>query len=227
MLESFTGKNMKDKIQELLKKEIPQRHSYFQLKYFVIGNQPTNQSKMWQCLRELKNRYDSLEALDLEVEETKDKIELIDIAIEKMEIDKKQVHSYGILFEKECDIKLRQLNRQKIAAVSNLSQLEEKKKWLEQECLFFVETYKNIEKIEPLKNFDDLDSQLRYWEERLSQKLNIKMLTNNQLDTELVETIVSLPDDTSIKKQIMTTLNIRHKTMLKQFQQTIKNIEEN
>lgn len=218
---------MKNEIKKILENEIPQRHSYFQLKYFVIGNQPTNQSKMWQCLRELKNRYDSLEALDLEVEETKDKIELLDISIEKLKLDKKNENSYGILFEKECDVKLRQLERQKIAATSNLQQLDEKKKWLEQECHFFIETYKNIEKIEPLKNFDDLDSQLRYWEERLSQKLNLKMLTNNQLDTELVETIVSLPDDMSIKKQIMTTLNIRHQTMLKQFQQTIKNIEEN
>ena len=181
---------------------------------------------MWQCLRELKTRYESLESLELEVEETKDKIELLNISCEKFENDKNTPNQHGNLFERECNIKIRQTKRQITAAESNLNQLAEKKKWLEQECQFFLQTFKLLQEVEPLKNFDDLDAQLQYWGERLSQKLNLRMLTNNQLDTELVETIIALPDDMPIKKQTMTTLNIRHETMLRQMQQTIKSIEE-
>jgi prephenate dehydrogenase len=34
------------------------RHSYFQLKYFIVGKEPTPQAKIWQCLREMKARRD-------------------------------------------------------------------------------------------------------------------------------------------------------------------------
>ena len=78
-------RNLREEIKELLKNEVAQRHSYFQLKYFLIGKEPTYQSKMWQCLRELKTRYDSLEAIDLEREEVKDKIELLDISVLRSE----------------------------------------------------------------------------------------------------------------------------------------------
>ena len=61
----------------LSQQEISQRHSYFQLKYFLIGKEPTYQSKMWQCLRELRNRVESLDNMSLEIDELKDKIEKI------------------------------------------------------------------------------------------------------------------------------------------------------
>ena len=59
-------KEINDVIQ---KQEINSRHSYFQLKYFLIGKEPTLQSKMWQCLRELKTRNESITNMDLELEE--------------------------------------------------------------------------------------------------------------------------------------------------------------
>ena len=51
------------------------------------------------------------------------------------------------------------------------------------------------------------------------------MLTSNQLDTEMVETIVALPDDMPIKKQILNTLNLRHVSLMKQLQDTANQIE--
>ena len=72
----------------LSQQEISQRHSYFQLKYFLIGKEPTYQSKMWQCLRELRNRVESLDNMSLEIDELKDKID------EKIEFlnDYKSIH---------------------------------------------------------------------------------------------------------------------------------------
>lgn len=133
-----------DEIALVLKNEPASRHSYFQLRYFLIGKEPTNQGKMWQCLRELKTRNESLCSLDLEVEETKDRLELLDIAVEK--IKNPQVSSFGIdspnelseLNKREQAIKLRQIERQKKSIETSLQSLAERKKWLEEESKFFL-----------------------------------------------------------------------------------------
>lgn len=213
-----------EELDNILSQEITPRHSYFQLKYFIIGKEPTIQAKMWQCLRELKSRKESLDAIDLEVEETKDKIELIDISIEKANEEKLKAQNH-ILFDREISIKLRQFERQKKACFNTLKQLTTRKKGIEEESRFFLDTFKNLQKIEPLKNFDDLDAQTQYWTEKLSQKLNLRMLTHNNIDTELVETIVSLPDELPIKKQTLTTLSLRHASMVKQLKDTMNHLE--
>jgi hypothetical protein len=207
---------------DVLKQEIAQRHSYFQLKYFVIGKEPTVQSKMWQCLRELKSRKESLDSIELEIEESKDKLELIDISIQKNNLEHSETDK---LTQRENEIKIRQIERQKKALQANQIQLAERKKWIYEEAQFFLETFKNLLKVEPLKHFDDITSQKQYWTERLSQKLNLKMLTNNQLDTELIETIIALPDDMPIKKQTLGTLELRHASMVNQLKLTMQNIK--
>ncbi len=82
--------------------------------------------------------------------------------------------------------------------------------------------FETLQKTETLRDFDDVDAQKQYWQEKLSQKLNLKMLTGGQLDTELIETVIALPDDMHIKQQILQTLNIRHSQMAKAIEQSIK-----
>lgn len=223
--------NLLAEMDEVLKYEVAQRHSYFQLKYFLIGKEPTIQAKMWQCLREMKARRDSLTSIDLEIEDSKDRLELLDISIEKLRVDQQHASEnqdgakYGDLFQREIDLKIRQIERQKKAAEANLLQLADRKKWLEEESRFFLETFKNLYRTEPLKHFDDIEAQKQYWGERLAQKLNLKMLTHNQLDTELIETIVALPDDVPIKKQALGTLNLRHMNMVQQLKDTMGRVQ--
>lgn len=213
-------RNLREEIKELLKNEVAQRHSYFQLKYFLIGKEPTYQSKMWQCLRELKTRHDSLEAIELEREEVKDKIELLDISVLRSERQ-----AGDELDAREAAIRARQLQRQKRALEKNLVDLDERERWLREECLFFVETFKNIEKIEPLRPFDDLEAQCQYWNERLTTKANLKMLTQNTVDSELVETIISLPDDLPIKKHTLRNLNLKQEQTLRQLEEVAKKLQ--
>jgi len=213
-------RNLREEIKELLKNEVAQRHSYFQLKYFLIGKEPTYQSKMWQCLRELKTRHDSLEAIELEREEVKDKIELLDISVLRSERQ-----AGDELDAREAGIRARQLQRQKRALEKNLVDLDERERWLREECLFFVETFKNIEKIEALRPFDDLEAQCQYWNERLTTKANLKMLTQNTVDSELVETIISLPDDLPIKKHTLRNLNLKQEQTLRQLEEVAKKLQ--
>lgn len=218
------SRDLKAETAELLKHEVVQRHSFFQLKYFLIGKEPTVQSKMWQCLRELKQRRDSLDAIELEREEVKDKIALIDISMLKL------TAAYGEenqpeLDRREHEIRIRQSERQKKALVRNLDELDDRERWLNDECLFFVETFKNLEKVEPLRPFDDIEAQSQYWNEKLTQKANIKMLTQNTIDSELVETIVALPNDLPIKKHTLQNLNIKQEQMLQQLREATKKLE--
>jgi hypothetical protein len=162
-MELVKNELLKEIDEVISKREINQRHSYFQLKYFLIGKEPTMQSKMWQCLREMKNRSESLKSIDLETEELKDKLELLDINVQKVKHDKdkslpedKILHD---LFMKECDIKIRQLDRQKKALEQSYKDIQERRRWISEEGKFFLETFKNLEKIEPLKHFDDLEAQ--------------------------------------------------------------------
>lgn len=223
--------NLNDEIDNVLsQQEIAQRHSYFQLKYFLIGKEPTVQSKMWQCLRELKNRQETVRNMELETEELKDKLELLDISVERIRHDIEKIQNSGQLVDdlnrKECRIKIRQFDRQKKAIDDNIRDIEERKKYVLEECRFFLETYKNLTKIEPLKHFDDLESQIQYWHEKLTQKVNIKMLTGGNIETELVETIIALPDEAKIKQQTLQTLNLKQNELLMRFAEQTKRIEE-
>ena len=71
------------KMEKMVEQAPENRHSYFQLKYFVIGKEPTLQAQMWQCLRELQARKETLDGITLEIDDTKDQIELLDLEREK------------------------------------------------------------------------------------------------------------------------------------------------
>jgi hypothetical protein len=208
--------NILKQMNEILNYEMAERHSYFQMKYFIVNKEPTTQSKMWQCLREIKSRYESLQALDLEIDESKDNLELIDININKMIAiyDKKVSMGKPSDSLKISEIKLRKAKRQRDMADKNIETLVKKKKNLEEEANFFVLSFRNLEVVEPLKDYDDLESQKQYWGEKLLQKINLKMLLQSQVDTELIETVLALPDDIPIKGQTVKNLDSMHKKMI-------------
>lgn len=224
--------SMKEEISNVLVNQVTERHSYFQLRYFLIGKEPTNQSKMWQCLRELKIRKESIDSIELEYEDQKDKLELLDIE-EKLMIlrednDKtKSNNELNELKEKEIKIKIRKIKRQKSLVISTMAGLLNKKKYIEEESHFFLEMFKTIQKTEPLSPFDDVEAQKQYWSERLSQKLNLRMLSGGQLDSDLVETIMALPDDMTLKKQVLNNLNVRMNQIVKKIEEDKKEINGN
>ena len=104
---------------------------------------------MWQCLKELKTRRESLESIEFEIEDSKDKIELLDILASKLEIQMKECSDTHIeqLTKKELEIKIKQNRRHKKAAESALSELINRKKYIEEEAKFFIESFKSFEKL--------------------------------------------------------------------------------
>ena len=183
------------------------RHSFFQLKYFLLGKEPTHQSRLWQCLREIDARKDSWESILLEIDDVKDDLKIFDLSLEKLELKKqfKNLHN-----EKIHEIKISKLKRKKFCTDKNLDKLIIKKKNLLEEIDFFLKSYKNLEQAEALKPFDDLESQKDYWGQKLLQKLNLRKVMGVAPDLDVLETILLLPDDVPIKQQTLLEINKRH-----------------
>jgi len=194
-----------EKINTLLQHEVVGRHSYFQLKYFIIGKEPTHQSKLWQCLRELKSRQEAIKAIILELEDANDKIALLDIQAERINL--KKYPKKQELNLKEDSIRLRRLNRQKIALLENIVKLKENLKNNEEEAAFFIQTFEDLEKVEKIKPWDDLGLQKEYWNTRLTEDINMRLLLQSPLDIELIKTILALNNDAPIKQKTLHILD--------------------
>ena len=189
-------------IDDILKIPIVDRHSFFQLKYFVIGKEPTVQAKLWRCIRELDARKKSLEDIGLEIESLNDKLELLHIKMEKGRLT-----PFGNdVSAKEQEIQLRQLAREKTAILKTIENLNNKKKYIQEEADFFVKAYKSLEQHEKVKPYDDLPSQVAYWNEKLSQELNLKLLLRQPLEPDLIKTIIAMENDVPVKKYFVNLL---------------------
>ena len=119
---------------------------------------------------------------------------------------------YGIdapddpLDAKEKILKQRKLDRKRVALERSLTKHEQDLKYAWQEAKFFMQMFAVLEKIEKLKDYDDLEAQKEYWNERLSQQITLKMLLQQPLDTELVQTTLALHEDAPIRIQTLRTL---------------------
>ena len=181
-------------IDKVLNEDMVERHSYFQLKYFVIGKEPTNQSKMWRCLTELKARKESIDAIKMEIEDTQDIC---------LSIGDTNVKFFDVEDSVERGITERKQLRRKKQLEKQLESLNRKLKNVEQEATFFEQAFRSLEKIEPLKPYDDFQSQLQYWNEKLLEELNLKMLLHQPIDTEVVKTIMTLDSEMPVKKTMV------------------------
>jgi len=227
-------------IERVLDREIVNRHSYFQLKYFVVNKEPTHQSKMWRCVKELQARVESLEAMRVEIENGEDDSILCLIEVERLELTKKTIMerlevSLGInpgiskkgispesqnlvaiiqLEEKELNIKIKKAERKVKSVEKHLNTLRNRLKEVEEEATFFVKSFHVLETVESLKPFDDLQSQEAYWNEKFAEELNLRALLGQPPSFELVKSILSLNNEAPIKKQIVNTLEKKQELLL-------------
>lgn len=184
-------------IKNILQNEVVERHSYFQLKHFLIGKEPTIQSKLWRCIREIKIRQDSVDAINLEIEDVKDDIKLIEIDLKRHESDP----------EEEQVIRSRKNKRKKQSFEKRLYDLNQKLKNIIEECDFLANSFSELEEIEKLKSFDDTEEQSKYWEAKLTEELNAKLISGTPPDAELIKTIFALDSNSKIRNNLISNIN--------------------
>jgi len=211
------------KMDKLLAKAPEARHSYFQLKYFVLGKEPTVQGRLWQCLREIEARREAIRAMTREIEETRDRTRLLELEGEKMALNLRNKEKDPVpssddrdmlpILRLETEIRCRQLKRQREGLEEQLTKLCKQKQFAEEEARFFVQAFESLERIEPVKDYDDLKSQSDYWNSKVGEEINLRMLLQKPLDPEMVKTALALPDDCPVKIQTMHTLQHVEKQM--------------
>lgn len=208
------NKELELAMNEVLSNELADRHSLFQLQYFVIGKEPTIQSKLWRCVKELQARQDSIESLNLEIEESSDKIMLLNLDIEhEVSLNKGDLEFNGFEDPKR-KINIRRLERQKKSLNKTVQTLNKKIKYVEEESQFFVSAYKSLSEVETMKPYDDEKSQIEYWNEKLSQEMGLRGLIKQPLDIDLIKTILSLDDRAPVKKKTAEMLERTQKQII-------------
>jgi hypothetical protein len=198
---------------EVLANDVVNRHSLFQLKYFVVGKEPTHQSKLWRCIRELQARRESIQAVSVELENVQDELDLCDIQL--LRLRGKQAVIEDDLDARELVVLLRREERRRESVVRSIDTLRKKLKDAEEEAVFFLKSFQSLEQLEPLQPFDDVESQQSYWNAKFAEELNLRSLMGQPISYELIKSILSLNNDAPIKMQIVNTLENKQKQMLK------------
>jgi hypothetical protein len=200
-------------------RQISYRHTFFQLKHFVLGKELTTQSKMQKCLKEMQSRFDSVTNMELSIEDMKDDIRILELKILSLE-KKRQKTEIGKEFKL---IEIKKLNRKKNALTNTLKNIISKHKEAEEEMAFFLSAYKQLEKIEPLRNYDDQETNAQLWNENLSQELQLRLLLQKPLDLELVKCILALNKDAPIRLEMINILDQIQKKSLEFSNKKIEN----
>ena len=202
-------------IDEILKTGAVGRHSIFQLKYFIVGKEPTHQSKMWRCLSEIESRNEQIQSIADEKLDLNDQIELTNIKKAKLIkiLTNTDVEELGCptikldeLETKELNIKINALDRKINKLSKSKAKIDKKLKEIQEEIIFFTEAYLSLEKKEVLRPFDDMNSQIEYWNEKISQDLNLRMLLGKPLDIEMIKTALALNEKAPIKQEVLGIL---------------------
>ena len=192
-----------DQINELLEHVITvNRHSYFQIKYFIVMKEPTHQARLWRCVKELEVRNDSMRAIKMEIDDSMDNLRLAEIELERTQ----GILGIDPLDKEEREIQVRKRIRQKTAAEGRLLELKKKLKEAEEEAKLFYELFKALEQKETLKPYDDLESQTQMWNEKISQEFDLRALLGLPIDLELAKTTLALENNTPIKQKFVNKL---------------------
>jgi hypothetical protein len=168
--------------------------SLFQITYFLIGQEPTDQAKLHKCITEMSGRVRSIKALNTELAEITDTVELLTLELAKLPSD-----------TKESVIKKRMLNRKIQNHVDQAEKLEAKRSGWEKELEYLHQIYKAIAAYVPLKPWGSYDVQLEYWDAKFRHEIAIRDLSGLSIDIETVKAINALPENAPLRKELMAS----------------------
>lgn len=201
---------MIEKVIELANKvldkgSLSSRHSKYQLKHFIVNAEPTHQGRLWQCLKEIDARKESLLQLQNERFDFEDRVavEQINIKILQRDIEKESDE----LEDEKKKINLRRAQRSFEALKKTGGKIDDKVKAVIEELDFFIISFNQLEKIEPLKEYDDFAAQSEYWSNKFAIELQVRDLFGMPLDPEIIKSILLLDDNAKIKQNLIKQID--------------------
>ena len=70
----------------------------------------------------------------------------------------------------------------------------------------FINKYKELEKIEPLKDYDDVSENKNFWNKNFSRELQLRLMMQKPIDLELMKCILSLNNYSPVKIETIKML---------------------
>jgi len=198
-------------LEEVLKKcVIPERHSFFQLKNFVIGKECTPQAQMWQIVRELKVRRDNMEAIQLEIEEAKDMLEELEeqLGTKRKDALGNTLDGFGLVVSPR---EIRRFERSRKSLQKSLVNLESRLVYIKEEADYLLAAFNSINNNTSYVEFDNTEAQKAYWNEKIAEEINLRAILGKPIDVDLCKTALSLDDDMPIKQSIVQSIQQNQK----------------
>ena len=166
-------------------------------------------------------RRDTTDAYNKDLQDAEDNLELIDIRIERLNREIREMAKQDSLFTdlniQEGEITIRKLQREKEALVKSAQKVNRKLGYVLEEMAFLIEGYgKILAQVGEIKPVDDEQAQKEMWNEKLLEEFNLRILLQRPLDAELVRTIMCLHDDAPVKQHTTKLLEVRQRQMLGQ-----------
>lgn len=211
-----------EKVETILNKvDLPDRHTFFQLEKFVIGKEPTVQAQLWQIVREMQARLETIDSYRKQLEDAEDTLELFDLKIERqnraMREESKAETTYSDLNLQEYEINIRKLQREKDSLILSARKVTKKLKCILEELAFLTMAYENIVKNHgEIKQLDDEAAQKEMWNEKLLEEFNLRVILQRPLEPEFVRTVLCLGDDSPVKQHVVKLVENIQKKMLTQ-----------
>lgn len=179
------------------------RHTFYQLKHFVLGKEITTQAKMWKCIRELEARLGAAKSIASGIAEAEDDLKILDIRAQVLEKKK----SKSTLHREYKEVRRRKLDRRRLALEESVSDMRRRLSETEEEMRFFLGAYRQMEAIEPLRPHDDPEANASYWDQNFAQELQLRMMLQKPLDPELAKCILAMHEGSSVRRELVGILD--------------------
>jgi hypothetical protein len=195
---------------------IPSCHSNFQIKNFIIGKESSNIGKIWQCIREIQSRHESLANLAVDFEEVNDNIQLakLDILEEKaakVSHEDKEIENI-LLAKKELQVRKKERALQKLEKTKKL--LENQRSNVQHELKVFLETFDELGGIEAFKEYNEETAQAEYWKGKFEKEFMLSSMLGQPLSIEFVKSCLAFYEKFQFSENIGAHFDIINKKLI-------------
>lgn len=211
--------NVQEKCELILSKhKIPSCHSNFQIRNFIIGKETSTVAKLWQCIRELQARQETIDSLESDYKDLLDNIEIAKIDLQELEetAEEEVTEKIGILRNKKKTIQIRKQIRTIERLQKSKNNLDNQRNNILKEMGVLVEEFDNLTAEHPYKDFDDESAQLDYWTQKFQKEIVLTQTLGLPPNPELLKSCLALPENSELRKNIEIALLQANKKLIKE-----------
>lgn len=211
--------NVQEKCEFILSEhKIPSCHSNFQIRNFIIGKESSDIAKLWQCIRELQARQETIDALESDYKDLLDNIEIAKLDLQELEESVAQGinDKVGILQNKKKTIQIRKQYRAIERLQKSKNTLDNQRTNILKEMKVLVEEFDNLSKSCPYKDFEDEEAQLLYWTHKFEKEIVLGQTLGLPPNPELLKSCLALPENSNLRKNIEIALLQANKKLIKE-----------